>query len=87
MLRYPGSGWSQPTFNVMANKTKTVFVKKVQGESGLAISFVAQGQTKQKEDLAYIETHGGYCVVITVNEELNIEATYQGRCFSLRRAV
>lgn len=43
-----------------------------QGESGLQIEFTVDGHAKKKDDLAYLEASGGYCVAVRISETLDI---------------
>lgn len=44
------------------------------GESGLSVSFRSKdGKIHKKDDLAYIEGHGGYFVNISISDDLDIK--------------
>jgi multidrug efflux pump subunit AcrA (membrane-fusion protein) len=58
------------------------------GESSLKMQFVANGRRVVKDDLAYIESSGGYCVTLKIDEHLEIRRVSDGGfCFAVRRAV
>jgi hypothetical protein len=58
------------------------------GESGLKMQFVANGRRVAKDDLGYIESSGGYCVTLRIDEQLEIRPVAdRGFCFAVRRAV
>ena len=57
------------------------------GEAGLKIFFRTPDREVFKDDLAYVEERGGYCVTVTINEDLSITSQDTGYCFSLRRVL
>jgi hypothetical protein len=66
--------------------TQTVVVHPA-GESGLRMEFLANVQRLAKDDLAYIEGSGGYCLTLIINDRLEIRPVDSGFCFAIRRAV
>lgn len=56
------------------------------GESGLKIDFQLEDRLVTKDDLAYIESRGGYVAVVTVQRGGRIECR-SGFGFSWRRAM
>jgi len=81
-----GPGWSSSIPVLEPAQSTTVFVQP-KGESGLKISFQTSTESVEKDDLAYIETRGGYCVTLTIAPDLTITSEGGQPCFSLRRAV
>jgi len=66
---------------------KTIVVHPL-GESGLKMQFVANGRRVAKDDLVYIESSGGYCVTLRVDEQLEIRPVADGLfCFAVQRVV
>ena len=68
-----GSGFSEHIESLAPGTSKTVVVRP-RGESGLRLSFDARGRHVDVDDLAYIESSGGYRVVIDVRPDLKVEA-------------
>jgi hypothetical protein len=67
--------------------SRQAIILHLSGESGLMIEFVANGQRITKDDLAYIEGSGGYCVTLLIDDQLKIRPIDSGFCFAIRRAV
>jgi len=55
-------------------RSKIAALVHVAGESGLKVSFTAESKAYSDNDLAYLEERGGYYVVVTIDEDLNIHA-------------
>ena len=53
-------------------QTSTVIKVHPPGESGLIIKFKADSREFGKDDLAYIESSGGYRITITISDNLEI---------------
>jgi hypothetical protein len=54
---------------------------EARGESGLAISFVGGGKSASAEDLAYLESSGGYCEVLRISEGFTVTSLWrEGGC-------
>jgi hypothetical protein len=81
-----GEGWSQQVTNISPRKSITAFVYP-RSESGLHVSFISNGKRINKGDLEYIEPGEGYCVTITVDEDLMVSTSGTLGCFSFRRAI
>jgi len=47
------------------------------GESGLAISFTTSGRSVSADDLAYLESSGGYCEVVRVDAEMQVTSAFR----------
>lgn len=62
------------------------FVQHVGGESGLAVSFNANGKTYMKKDLDYFEESGGYCVGIVILPDYSIHSESRIGCPKRKRA-
>lgn len=84
MLR--GNSFVKAVGPIRAGATQAIVVDPW-GESGLMIEFVANGQRITKDDLAYIEGSGGYCVTLLIDDQLKIRPIDSGFCFAIRRAV
>ena len=69
-----GSGFEKHLDDITPNQnTKTVVFSG--GESGLAIQFTAGSEKIRKNDLAYIESSGGYTAHIMIDEYLIVSCT------------
>ena len=68
-----GDRWDQQVPNIAAGSSVDIVVHP-KGESGLSISFVALGKEIKKDDLAYIESSGGYRVIVRIDEKLNVSS-------------
>ncbi|MFH2139010.1 MAG: hypothetical protein ABII88_10980 [Candidatus Omnitrophota bacterium] len=68
-----GAGFTKKIGNLDPQGSLSTEVQP-RGESGLKISFTAKSENYQKDDLAYIESTGGYIVQITIDESLNIKS-------------
>ena len=68
-----GNGFSNSIAFLAANESIQVVVHP-RGDSGLGIQFLSNDSTYSKNDLAYIQDSGGYCVKIRVDEDLNISS-------------
>jgi len=77
-----GNNWKKSLQPLAPNDTRKVKIN-LTGESGLKISFRSGENYYEKDDLAYIESKGGYCVVITIDSQLNISSTGGVGCTSL----
>jgi hypothetical protein len=71
---------------IQAGASKAVVVRP-RGESGLQMEFLANGQRIAKDDLAYIEAGGGYCVTLEIDAHLKVETVEDSLCFSLQRSL
>ena len=56
------------------------FVQHVGGESGLAVSFNANGKAFMKKDLDYFEESGGYCVGVVILPDYSIRSESRIAC-------
>lgn len=83
-VQVDGRGFSDMLPNIQPGKSRSVVVRP-QGESGISISFKADGKAVKTENLSYIESSGGYCVTFEIDASLEIIAKEQSSCFSLRR--
>ncbi len=81
-----GQGWSHDLPDINPGASAAVIVKP-SGECGLEIAFSADGNRFTKSDLAYIERNGGYCVTITVSDDMEITSETKLTCFSWRRCL
>ncbi len=81
-----GEGWSRELSDISPGASAAVVVKP-NGESGLEIAFSADGKRFTKNDLAYIERNGGYCVAITICDDMEITSETKLTCFSWRRCL
>ena len=82
-----GSGFSQ-TIPSLAPRSTTSVVVYPQGASGLKIEFAVDGKSHMKDDLAYLESFGGYCVTVQVAADLTIASDIRPlpiSCPKLRR--
>ena len=68
-----GSGFSKE-IKSLEPRTSTVIKVTPPGESGLKIKFKANFREFEKDDLAYIESSGGYLVTITISDNFKITA-------------
>lgn len=66
--------------------TSVSTIMEARGESGLKIDFDANDVHYSQDDLAYIESHGGYCVTLVINDSMKVD-TQENFCFSLKRAI
>ena len=85
-IRIRGDGWSHDFPGVDPGAIVDA-IATPRGESGVEITFIAGGERIARDDLAYIEREGGYCVTITVSEGMEISVQTEIHCFSWRRAV
>jgi len=81
-----GNSFVKAVGPIPAGATQAIVVDPP-GESGLMIEFVANGHRITKDDLAYIESSGGYCVSLLIDDQLEIRPIDSGFCFAIRRAV
>ena len=68
-----GSGFTEKVGNLIPGGSMNTVVHP-RGESGLEISFTAKSERYQKDDLAYIESTGGYIVKLIIDESLDIKS-------------
>ncbi len=68
-----GSGFTKK-IGSLKPKSSLITAVHPKGESGLEISFTVKSKKYQKDDLAYIESTGGYIVRITIDESLKIKS-------------
>jgi hypothetical protein len=79
-----GSGFSQTVASLEPHSTTSVVVYP-QGESGLKIEFAIEERSHMKDDLAYLERFGGYCVTVRVPADLAITSDIHLFCLKVRR--
>ncbi len=66
-----GTGFSEGFDSIEPHQTVSRAVH-VRGESGLEIRFTTKLGEVRKDDLAYLETSGGYIAHITIDEKLAV---------------
>ena len=82
-----GGGWDHPLGELKAGG-RINFIQHVRGEGTVqSISFVVDGKKMAHETGMYIEESGGYCVRLTVNQDLSVTTKQIFQCFGLRRAI
>jgi hypothetical protein len=69
-----GSGFTESLGDLAPGSSTTRSVRCA-GESGLELSFSRAGESYSRDDLAYIESCGGYRVAVTVNAGNSITAS------------
>ena len=74
-----GSGFKE-SLGDLASGSSTTRSARCTGESGLELSFSQAGESYSRDDLAYIESCGGYRVALTVNAD-NSVAVSQRRAY------
>jgi hypothetical protein len=79
-----GSGFSQTVASLEPHSTTSVVVYP-QGESGLKIEFAIEEKSHMKDDLAYLQRFGGYCVTVRVAADLAITSDIQLGYLKVRR--
>jgi hypothetical protein len=79
-----GSGFSQTVASLEPHSTTSVVVYP-QGESGLKIEFAIEEKSRMKDDLAYLERFGSYCVTVRVAADLAITSDIRLGCLKVRR--
>lgn len=67
-LNVTGEGFSVSLPDLSTGSQVTT-IARPPGESGLAVSFLINGQTVTKDDVAYIEPSGGYVTVVTLRPD------------------
>jgi hypothetical protein len=83
-VQIDGSGFSVRLPTLLPDESKSITVEP-QGESGVSISFQAEGKDLKTDNLSYVEPFGGYCVTIEIDPAFKITADGGLSCFSLRR--
>lgn len=69
----------------LSQGSETEFVQHVGGESGLSISFVANGRSYETGDMGYFEESGGYCVDVVIHKDFTIRSHTELGCFRTNR--
>ncbi|MGD8731739.1 MAG: hypothetical protein PVH92_07665 [Anaerolineales bacterium] len=70
-----GSGFSEPLGLITAGESRWVTVHPP-GESGVYISFVADGERYRSDYESYFEGSGGYKVIVIINQDLSVNTRY-----------
>jgi cytochrome c-type biogenesis protein CcmE len=75
-----GSGY-QVSFERLPEGAELTFDVNPTGESSLAIEFTANNRQYSDNDLAYIESRGGYWATLTITEEFAVDVDAGLRLF------
>jgi hypothetical protein len=75
-----GSGY-QVSFDRLPEGAELTFDVNPTGESSLAIDFIANNRQYSDNDLAYIESKGGYWATLTITEEFAVDVDAGLRLF------
>lgn len=70
-LHLEGSGFSEEVGTLPAGGSRWTEVHP-SGESGVYVSFIANGQPYKSDSESYFENHGGYRLVITVDKDFQV---------------
>ena len=68
-----GSGF-RDTIDLLPEGVELSFEVMPTGESSLAVEFTADGRQFADNDLAYLESKGGYWATITITDDFTVEA-------------
>jgi hypothetical protein len=70
-----GAGFSELVGTIPAGESLWVTVHPT-GESGVYLSFVAEGKSYRSDYESYFESSGGYKVIMVINQDLSINTRY-----------
>jgi hypothetical protein len=82
-----GKGFAESVGQIPSGASKKIIVRPL-GESDVLIEFVANGQRFANDDLGYIESFGGACIEVGIDEQLAFKiSSNTSLCFSIRRSL
>ncbi len=85
-VKLSGTGYSKIIQEIKPNESLS-FVVTAKGETGIIIDFESPAGHIFRDDLAYIEEHGGYGILLTITNDFEIKIDYEMNKFSLKRIL
>jgi hypothetical protein len=70
-----GIGFSEQVGTIRAGESRWITVHPT-GESGVYVSYFADGKTHKSDYESYFENSGGYRVIVTIDENLEVDTRY-----------
>ena len=82
-----GNGFAESVGRISSGASKIVIVRPL-GESDPLIEFDANGQHFANDDLGYIESFGGACITVAIDEQFRVQiSSNKALCYSIRRSL